>query len=530
LPFIDARRLDDGLIEADVCIVGAGAAGIAIARELEGSRLKVALVESGGIGFRHRPQFLYRGDNVGLPNFATAKSRLRTFGGSTTRWGGQCRPFDPIDFEARPWMRHSGWPFGREHLGPYYARASTVCHLERYDYETARWFAETNGPMPVSGDALETRIYQFSQSRDFGIAYREQLTRAANVNVYLNANIVEIETDTSGNNVTALRAQTFNGKELRFAARAHVLACGGIENARLLLASNRVEASGVGNRHDLVGRFFADHPYFLPGYLEPAEPRFASSLYVIEDYERAGREQRAHAAFGLSERQQREEQLNGASVYLVRRADYKVRAEYFSTGGRSFNMLVDVLRHRDLPDGRMSMHLRNTLGAAGDIATTIGRQITQQVRPQPRPGLRATIETSPNPDSRVTLGHAKDRFGLPRVRVDWRINRDDQRGLERLLATMRAELPRQGIGRLVEDFTRDAGGWPMSMVGGKHHIGTTRMHVDPKQGVVDPDCRVHGLANLFVAGSSVFPTAGYANPTLTIVALALRLADRLKAA
>jgi choline dehydrogenase-like flavoprotein len=119
---------------------------------------------------------------------------------------------------------------------------------------------------------------------------------------------------------------------------------------------------------------------------------------------------------------------------------------------------------------------------------------------------------------------------MPRVRVDWRINRDDQRGLERLLATIRTELPRQAIGHVVEDFTRDAAGWPMSMVGGKHHMGTTRMHVDPKQGVVDTDCRVHGLSNLFVAGSSVFPTVGYANPTLTIVALAVRLADRLKAA
>ncbi len=530
MPFVDARRLDDALIQADVCIVGAGAAGIAIACELDGSRLKVALVESGDVDFRHRPQFLYLGDNIGLPNYAIAKSRFRTFGGSTTRWGGRCRPFDPIDFEARPWMRHSGWPFGREHLDPYYARAGAVCRLESYDFDTAQWFAAAGDLKPVSSDALETCIYQFSQSRDFGIAYRKQLAQAANVSVYLNANIVEIETGTPATAVTALRAQTFNGKQVRFAARAYVLACGGIENARLLLASNRFEASGVGNRHDLVGRFFADHPYFLPGYLEPAEPRITSSLYVLEDYERVGPEQPANAAFALSERTRREEQLNGASIFLVRRADYKVRAEYFSTGGRSFNMLVDVLRHRDLPDGRMFMHLRNAIGGAGNIATTIGRLIAQRFRPQPRLGLRAVIETSPNPDSRVTLGHAKDRFGMPRVRVDWRINRGDQRGLERLLARMRAELPRLDIGRLVEDFTRDAAGWPMSMVGGKHHMGTTRMHVDPNHGVVDPDCRVHGLANLFVAGSSVFPTFGHANPTLTIVALALRLADRLKTA
>ena len=528
MSLIDVRSLNSRLIETDVCIVGAGAAGITIAHELGISRLKVALVESGGLGFSHGPQLLYLGDNVGLPSFSTATSRFRVFGGSTTRWGGQCRPLDPLDFEPRPWMAHSGWPFSRQHLEPYYARAAVICHLKRSDFNPSYWNGDPDRPLPFVGNPLETRIYQFSQSRDFSNAYGSGFARSQTANVYLNATIVEIETDAPANNIIALRAQTFNGRELRFRARTYVLACGGIENARLLLASNRVEPNGVGNHHGLVGRFFADHPFFLPGYLEPIDPRFNRSLYVIQDFERVGSEQCANAAFGLAEQKLREEQLNGASLYLVRRPDYKVQADYFSTGGRSFNRLVDILRHRDLPDGSTLMHLRNTLGAFPDVASTIGRQVTQLIRPRPRLALRAVIETSPNPDSRVTLGNAKDRFGMPRVQVDWRINRDDQRGLERLLSIMRTELPRQGIGRLVEDFTRDAAGWPMSMVGGKHHIGTTRMHTDCKQGVVDPECRVHGLSNLFIAGSSVFPTAGYANPTLTIVALALRLADRLK--
>jgi choline dehydrogenase-like flavoprotein len=528
LSFIDARNVESELIEADVCIVGAGAAGITIGHELGISRLKVALVESGGLSFSHAAQSLSIGDNVGLPSFSTATSRFRVFGGSTTRWGGQCRPLDPIDFELRPWMPHSGWPFSREYLEPYYARASVICHLRSGNFDPASCNQDPNNHFPFVGNPLETRIYQFSQLRDFGIGYAEEFTRSATANVYLNATILEIETDVSGNNVIALRAQTFGGKNLRFRASAYVLACGGIENARILLASNRIEAKGIGNRRGLVGRFFADHPYFLPGYLEPVDPRFNRSLYVIQDFERVGSEQCANAAFGLAEQKMREEQLNGASVYLVRRPDYKVQAEYFSTGGRSFNRLIDILRHRDLPDGGTLMHLRNTLGAFPDIASTIGRQVTQLIRPRPRLALRAVIETSPNPESRVTLGNAKDRFGMPRVQVDWRISRDDQRGLERLLSILRTELPRQGIGSLVEDFTRDAAGWPMSMVGGKHHIGTTRMHTDRKQGVVDPECRVHGLSNLFIAGSSVFPTPGYANPTLTIVALAVRLADRLK--
>ena len=156
------------------------------------------------------------------------------------------------------------------------------------------------------------------------------------------------------------------------------------------------------------------------------------------------------------------------------------------------------------------------------------RRAIELVRPQPRLALRTVIETTPRPDSRVTLGARRDRFGMPRIRVDWRLSADDLRGLNRLRAVLRREFERCGVGRLVDDESTDEAGWPSSMTGGKHHIGTTRMHADPHHGVVDPDCRVHGMSNLYVAGSSVFPTSGYANPTLTIVALALRLADHLK--
>ena len=529
MPVIDARRHPGGPNEADVCIVGAGAAGITLAHEFIGSKLKVVLVESGDFTFRHRPQFLYMGENIGLPNYSIAKSRFRTFGGSTTRWGGQCRPFDRIDFEQRDWMPGSGWPFDRGHLDPFYARAPRVCNLLDYEYDPNYWRHIANGPLPIDVSALETRIYHFSRSRDFGVTYREPLSKAPNIDVWLNANAVEIETEGSGGRVTAIRARTFNGREIRFSAGAHVIACGGIENARLMLASNKVERGGVGNRNDLVGRFFADHPYFVPGYFEPAEPRYDRNFHIIEDYDRLAEDQGVHAAFGLTERQLREEQLNGAAIYFIRRPDYKVRAEYFSDGGRSFNQLADVLRHSDLPDGHSFQHIRTALSGFRDVAKTLGRQIAHAVKPVSRLSVRTVIETSPHRDSRVTLGPKKDRLGLPRVQVDWRINADDQRGLERLLDVMRVELPRSGSGHLVEDLSRLDNGWPNSMVGGKHHIGTTRIHTDAKQGVVDEHCRVHGVSNLYMAGSSVFPTASYANPTLTIVALAVRLADRLKA-
>jgi choline dehydrogenase-like flavoprotein len=170
----------------------------------------------------------------------------------------------------------------------------------------------------------------------------------------------------------------------------------------------------------------------------------------------------------------------------------------------------------------------NVLRGYREVGCTLGRWAKELVRPRRVTALRAVIEATPNRESRVQLGGRTDYFGMPRVEVDWRLNASDQRGLQRLLSVMREEFARKGLGEIVLDPSIDGDGWHTSMTGGKHHMGTTRMHADPRRGVVDADCRVHGMANLYVAGSSVFPTGGFANPTLTIVALALRLADHLR--
>jgi choline dehydrogenase-like flavoprotein len=528
MSFIDARRIDARTVKADVCIVGAGAAGIAIASELSGRSCRVALLESGEFKFRHRPQSLYLGEQIGMPNYSTGLSRFRTFGGSTTRWGGQCRPLDALDFEPRDGIPHSGWPFDLAYLEPYYRRAQAVCQLGPYDYQPSTWSTSDGGALPLDGGQLDTKIFQFSCPTDLGRVYRTSLAQSENVDVYLNANVVEIESDKAEQDVTGLAVATFNGKRIRFTAAIYVLACGGIENARLLLASNRIARHGLGNRHDMVGRFFMDHAYFLLGHFEPATASYDRSYYVIEDYDRVGHEQKINAALALSERIRRDESLNGAAIYLVRRPAYKTSPEYFSKGGRSFIRLIDVLRHDELPDRNLGQHLRNIASGARDIAVTLRRQLIELARPQPKLALRAVLETTPNPASRITLGRRRDHFGMPRVRVNWQLNAEDMRGLERLLEVMRHEFERCHLGRLIEGISTDSSGWPSSMTGGKHHMGTTRIHDDPRQGVVDADCRVHGISNLYISGSSVFPTGGYANPTLTIVALALRLAEHLK--
>jgi choline dehydrogenase-like flavoprotein len=526
MSFTDARTVEAGTeIRADLCIVGGGAAGITLARELIGAPFRVLLLESGGLRFERRPQRLYIGENVGLPNYATAHSRFRVFGGSTTRWPGQCRPFDAIDFEARDWVPYSGWPFGRAHLEPWYRRARAACNLSSDDFEPAAWL--DGAPALPLGDDLEPVVFQFGHPTDFAKAYRSELEAAANVEILLNANVLEIEPDAGLRQARAVAVRTFAGSDFRVRARAIVLACGGIENARLLLASNRVARAGLGNQHDLVGRFFMDHPYLTTGYLDPADPADARGLHVIDSFKRVGWEQRAHLGFALAEGVLRRERLNGCSAYFIRRLRSETAPEYFSPGGKSLAHLRDFLIDK-VPDKQLGRHLANLALGCREVGITLARRAADLVRPKQCLALRIIPEATPRPDSRVMLSDERDELEMPRVRVDWRLNPEDRRGLERLRAALKSAVRDRGLGTLVDDPSDDETGWPPSMAGGKHHIGTTRMHADPKQGVVDPDCRIHGLANLYVAGSSVFPTSGYANPTLTIVALALRLADHLK--
>lgn len=527
MTLFDARRsFPEQPIEADLCIVGAGAAGIALAREFMATRYRVAVLESGGLQWSARVQRLYAGDNVGLPSYALTYSRFRVFGGTTTRWAAQCRPLDPIDFERRPGIPHSGWPFDHGHLEPWYPRAMALCGLDVADQPP--WQPDP-GALPLADRELEPIRFRFGYPRDFGRTHREEFERSSNVRVILNANVVELLATPDLRSVQAILAKTLDGRAFKLQARVCVLACGGIENARLLLASDQTAPAGLGNQHDLVGRFFMDHPYLTTGHFVPAAPRHADGPHVIRSYKRAGLDQASHVGFALKERIRRDEELNGCSAYFIRCLASEVTAERFSDAGKSWQRLVEMLEHRTVRGAEIGRHLRSVTMGCREVGRTLARRVSELFRPGHVLAFRTILETTPRPDSRITLAATRDRLGMPNVRVDWRISESDRRGLDRLRQTMANAIEREGLGVLVEDPGVNETGWPSSMEGGKHHMGTTRMHRDQRQGVVDPDCRIHGMANLYVAGSSVFPTSGYANPTFTIVVLALRLADHLKA-
>jgi len=505
---IDARTLDTGsLIEGDLCIIGAGAAGISLALQWIGSTRRVILVEGGGFTVEAQMQALYHGESVDRPYFPLQSVALHYFGGTTGHWAGFCSPLDPIDFETRDWVAHSGWPFSRGHLDAYYARAHAILELGPYDYDAASY--EKRDPdvrrLPVDGAVFSPKMWQFSTPTRMGTTYRDPIVKAPNVHLYTYANVVEIVANAGGTAIEGLRARTIDGKEHRVQARHYVVACGGIHNARLLLASNSRVARGIGNDRDLVGRYFMDHFELLAGQavFEKAHP---FKLYAYPG--RGGKGARAELALA-GDLQRTHRILNGTASFQAGALTGQETSRFVSF---SADAEVNVKQQEDLAARGAA---RGPAGAPPP--NTVFRLFTRQ-------------EQEPNPESRVVLSAEKDAMGMPRANLHWRFTPLDKRSIRAFYELLGREFGRAGLGRvqLMEWLLDGTNDWPDHLSGGWHNMGTTRMHPDPSQGVVDANCKVHGLANLFVAGASVYPTGGAANPTLTLVALALRLSDHLE--
>ena len=521
----DARELaTDQQVEGDVCIVGAGPAGITVARELIGNGARVWLLESGGRDVERRAQRLNRGQSVGYPIHLPHQSRVRAFGGTTRHWfapgdeSWAARPLDPVDFEVRPGVRYSGWPFDRAHLDPYYAHAQALCQLGPFDYDPGRWTDPARTPpLPLPSGTVETTLFQHGTA-DFD-GYYQELVRAPNVTLLLHASVVDLGTGEDPGVVDRVEVRREDGSRCFVRARLVVLAAGGIENPRLLLLSRRTHGRGLGNDRDLVGRFFAERLSARTGFIVPAIPDLTGPAGFYDVHE-AAPGVRVQGALRVRDAVQREGQLLNCAFFLATRS-LSMTAEAV----RSVATLVKARRRRPLPAGMLG-HLGNIATGLGDLGAFARDRVRRPDGARSVLVLRAQAEQAPNPDSRVTLGTRRDQFGLPVARVDWRPTSSDRASIRASQEAVDTVLRAAGLGH-VELMLGDEHP-PALLEGNFHHLGATRMHTDPSLGVVDADCRVHGVRNLYVAGSSVFPTYGCSNPTLTVVALALRLADHLK--
>ena len=538
---IDTKLLRSGeVIESEICIIGGGVAGITLALEFDRAGVSVSLLESGGVGRDGATADLYHGSSSGIPYDFGDGTRSRFLGGSSNCWGGFCRPWDQEAFQYRDWVNASGWPFGLTELQPYYGRAHSVLAVPAADYRPEHWVRSSweqgaNGPvsssappyrLPVDPNNIEEIISHFSPPLKLGQAYRAELKQSRHVSVYLWANVTEIEADTSASTVRSVHVRTLSGIAAQFKARIFVLAAGGIENARVLLESHRQQHNGLGNRYGLVGRYFQDHPRLFSGTVDFVEPLRHNPLYdikfhcIAEYLTVAGA--RISGQLRLPFEVQRRERLLDAQVWFrslyagegeeLVRALYRLRQRMRGRRALGPGLGADLGQVMTRPVDALNYSIAHSSGS---------RRLVRSVT------MEMIAETEPNPASRVLLGDEVDALGMRRVKVDWRMTNASVRTVDRTFELLAKELHDKKIARVVLGPSIAARGWPANLEGTYHHMGTTRMHESPRLGVVDVNCRIHGIGNLFVAGSSVFPTSSANHPTMTLVALALRLADRL---
>jgi choline dehydrogenase-like flavoprotein len=499
---------------ADICVVGTGAAGLTLASVFLRAGASVIMLESGGAEPEAQAQRLNRCETDQLLFEGAYRGRKRVYGGSTVCWGGQLLPLEPIDFAPRPWVDHSGWPITADDLAPYYRQALKFAGSDElnFDSDVCRRLAIDS---PFDPEILRYYFSKWSPRPRFRDIIADDLRQSEGVRVFLHANVTRLELGDRGRHVREVRACNASGEEFVFTSSVVVLCAGGIETARLLLTNRHRAPHGIGNGLGLVGRFFQDHPSLTVGTVRSADSGEMQKYFGTSKVD--GRE--VSPRLSLSPEVQETYGLLNASAYM------------------SFGYPPTLLRRA------MVLNLARRLGAEPraarnliDAASTLVRPTVRMRRQGFRVGkdaqfaLTVVTEQEPCPESRITLSNRTDRFGVPRARISWRATDKTWTTVSRFSHILRAEFRRAGLAdvALLPHITTPKAYWRVFPHDMYHHMGATRMGTSPETGVVNEDCRVFGVDNLFVASSSVFPTGGHSNCTLTIMALALRLADHLR--
>ncbi len=550
--FVDGRQIAPGTtLDAEVCIIGGGPAGIAIARELAGTSISVILVESGGWRPNKLTQSLNQaelGSQSGHP--PPEMYRERRFGGSSTIWGGRCVPLTRQDFERRSHVANSGWPISYDELLPYYSRALVYCEAGEFGFDRAC----LNGSGPIiegfASAEIAVGLERFSPPTDFGRRFKSDLGASTAHKVLLESTCTRLLSSDSGRSVDAAECKTVSGNSFRVVAKYIVLAAGGLETVRLLAASNDKFPAGLANSSGALGRYYMSHLEGTLGRLQVAPGR-----KVAWDFARTADGIYAKHHIRLSDELQRRNQLRNM-IFRLHHANpmdpchrdpvlslMYIAKRFILPEYRRKITTVELESLDRLPKGRdlLARHAANIARSPWPLVRFMSSWVYKRharYRRVPYVALYSkqgvypldyNAEQTPLYDSRISLTHDRDRFGVPRMRIDWRVCPEDLASIAASYRQMRSSLADTNAASIVYDDDALEKSVQGAVAVGGHHIGTARMSDDPRRGVVNPECRTHDLENVYVAGSAVFPTSGSANPTLTLVALAIRIADQLKA-
>lgn len=468
----NTRKLGD----YDVCVVGGGPAGITVALQLASKGRRVALLEGGGLEYKQASQSLYEAEVKGMDLFA-ASTRLRYLGGTSNHWEGRCRPFERADFETPPRTGLTGWPITFDEFNRYLPPAMRILDIPE------KGFAPVNPDMP--GGLFPADRFAMSAPTRFGEKYLETIKASRNLHLFINCNLVDITYDPANAGVKHLVVADYQGRRAQLKAGRFVLAMGALENARMLLNSASLQSAGL-EGFKWVGRGLMEHLNVELGTFLPAEGVNAENLQYFT-------------------------------------SDALVKREGIGRGNVAFGLLREVQSY-----GRTAAIKTFMKNLACDVGVSDKLQFISEFKCPGAGTIGTLLEQFPSAQgSRVELTSTQDALGVRKARVVWTLNPEDKKTIRRLAVNVAKNFASAGLGfvKLHPAMTDAKIELPVSPHA--HHMGTTRMATAPSAGVVDANCRMFGVRNLYLAGASIFPTGGGGNPTMPLVQLALRLSDHL---
>ena len=538
-------------LACDLCIVGGGPLAITIALKLASTGKKIIVLAGGGWNETAVNQDLNRGIvNPAGSHEPLEENRRRQFGGATTVWGGRCIPFDPIDFEERAWIPYSGWPFSYKELEPFYVKAMELCQAGEFEFSAGKVFG-SGKPEIIPGldtdDIRSDKLERWSTPVNFAREYREALSSSTNINVILDAHVIKIETRENKKNISGIIVN-INGTEFSCKAGKYVLAVGGIETPRLLLASkNNFYPDGIGNDYDVVGRYYMGH---LIGIYASVAPRDRKAM--IFDFEKDGSGVYCRRRWWITEKAQVNREIGNAIMFLHNAQNQDGHRDALFSSVFLAKSVLSIAKQKSIKKSVRKLRelrpaikdhffnvIKNALTLAPQIVNLALKRFSKRRLPFILPsvnskalGLYFQTEQMPNPDSRITISEKEvDRLGMPRAVAHIAFTDMDVKTVIEAHKIFVTSFDKNKLGEIhfsekeLLEFTKNR---MLKFNSAAHHLGTARMSENPKLGVVDSNCKVHGIDNLYIVGGAVFPTGGHANPTLTALALAVRLAENLK--
>lgn len=461
----------------DVCVVGTGPAGITMARKLSSAGQSVVLLEAGGLDYSDESQRLYECESIGhdgWPQF----TRLRFFGGTSNHWSGRCRPFDQSDFERQSINGLPGWPISYSALEPFLKEA-----MEIVDLNTGQGFQS------LHDDLIDNHFYPDSFAHSpptrFKSKYLSEIGRDPNIDCFYNATAIDLILDGAHQSAKQLKLVNYNQIQANLSADTFILCLGGIETPRFMLNCNSQIKTGIGNSNDMVGRCFMEHLNVPMGSFLYEDPERYSKLQFYTD----------------------DQFCNTSSI------------------GKSNVTMSIVKQIRSYGRTKAIKNFFKNIACEMKIEEKV--QFISDFNCPGMGSIGTLVEQAPNLNSRVTLSKENNFLGQKKAKFNWQISDYDKKTIRHTAITMAKEFSNAGLGVIrLADFILD-NNLEIKFGHHNHHMGTTRMSNSEKDGVVDQNSKVHGIDNLYIAGSSVFSTGGACNPTMPIIQLCLRLANHL---